>query len=323
MDIKHYVTKFLRFCEYLGLDPKTIERHRFNLKGFVPWLRGREITKDTLREFILYTKNRKPRTNNGLAQETGLSIHSINSYISTLKRFVYYLWTEEGVLGEDLTGAIRSLRPNTFMPILLTPMEIYSIIHCPRKWTKYHSWIDRRKYDFFFELLACMGLRKFEALGLKVTDFDFEENVLRITHAKGNKSRLVPVPEAFGSRLRTWFDDTQAKPTDWVFQSRNGTKIGYSTLKDELKKRANLLGIKKRVYMHLFRHCFITELIKVDVAALKVARIVGHSSLNTTMRYTHLVIDDLKEPIEKHPLNFFEKPKVEEKPTLLPKQVLN
>ncbi len=303
MTMKQYITRFLRFCEYRGLDSKTITRHRFNLNDFVDWLGRKQITKETLREFILYSKNRKARTNNGLSQEVGLSIYSVNSFITSLKRFVYYLWSEEKVLQEDLSQSITSLPPKPFMPVLLTPMEIYAIINCPRKWDEHHSWIDRRKYDFFFELLACLGLRKFEALGLKVSDFDFEENILRITHGKGNKSRLVPVPEALGSRLRIWVEERGVKPTDWVFQSRNGTRIGYSTLRDELKKRAKLLGIKKRVHMHLFRHCFITELIKAESPVLKVARIVGHASLNTTMRYTHLVVDDLKDTIEAHPLN--------------------
>ena len=303
MTMKQYITRFLRFCEYRGLDSKTIARHRFNLNNFVDWLGRKQISKETLREFILYSKNRKPRTNNGLSQESGLSINSVNSFISSLKRFVYYLWDEEKFLPEDLSPSITSLPPKPFMPVLLTPMEIYAIINCPRKWSKYHTWIDRRKYDFFFELLACLGLRKFEALGLKIGDFNFDESILRITHAKGNKSRLVPIPEALGSRLKAWFEDIQAKPTNWVFQSRNGTQIGYSTLKDELTKRANLLGIKKRVYMHLFRHCFITELIKAESPALKVARIVGHANINTTMRYTHLVVDDLKSTIETHPLN--------------------
>jgi site-specific recombinase XerD len=317
MAMKQYITRFLRFCEYRGLDQKTISRHRFNLDNFTDWLGRKQITKETLREFILYSKNRKARTNNGLSQQDGLSIHSVNSFVTSLKRFVYYLWSEEKFLQEDLSQSITSLPPKPFMPTLLTPMEIYSLINCPRKWGKYHSWIDRRKYDFFFELLACMGLRKFEALGLKVADFDFDENVLRITYAKGNKSRLVPIPKALGSRLKAWFEDRGAKPTDWAFRSRNGTKIGYSTFKDELTKRARLLNIKKRVYMHLFRHCFITELIKAESPALKVARIVGHSSLNTTMRYTHLVVDDLKETIEAHPLN-----KRKEKSEIIPSYFL-
>jgi integrase/recombinase XerD len=303
MTIKQYINRFLRFCEYRGLNPKTISRHRFNLTDFATWLGRKQIAKETLREFILYSKNRKARTNNDLSQETGLSTYSVNSFVSSLKRFVYYLWAEEHFLAEDLSLSITSLPSKPFMPVLLTPVEIYAIINCRRKWGIYHSWVDRRKYDFFFEILACMGLRKFEALGLKIGDFDFEEGILRIVYAKGNKSRLVPIPEALGRRLKAWFEDRQANPTDWVFQSRKGTPVGYSTFVGELKKRANLLGIKKRVHMHLFRHCFITELIKAEAPALKVARIVGHSSLNSTMRYTHLVVEDLKGTIEQHPLN--------------------
>ena len=55
--------------------------------------------------------------------------------------------------------------------------------------------------------------------------------------------------------------------------------------------------------MHLLRHSFITEMIKADAPAMKVARIVGHTDLQTTLRYTHLVVDDLKDTIEQHPLN--------------------
>src|SRR4030042_230714 len=240
MTIKQYINRFLRFCEYRGLNPKSISRHRFNLTNFASWLGRKQITKETLREFILYSKNRKAKTNNGLSAENGLSTYSVNSFITTLKRFVYYLWAEENFLAEDLSLSITSLPTKPFMPILLTPVEIYALIHCPRSWSKYHTWLDRRKYDLFFELLACMGLRKFEALGLKVGDFDFNENILRIIYAKGNKSRLVPIPKALGNRLEAWFEDRQANSTDWVFKSRNNTPMGYSTFVGELKKRANL-----------------------------------------------------------------------------------
>ncbi|MCH7516310.1 MAG: phage integrase N-terminal SAM-like domain-containing protein, partial [Bacteroidetes bacterium] len=118
--MKQYITRFLRFCEYRGLDPKTIARHRFNLNNFVDWLGRKQISKETLREFILYSKNRKARTNNGLSQESGLSINSVNSFISSLKRFVYYLWDEEKFLQEDLSQSITSLPPKPFMPVLLT-----------------------------------------------------------------------------------------------------------------------------------------------------------------------------------------------------------
>lgn len=194
MIINQYVNRFLNFCEYQGLNRKTIIRHEFNLKGFVKWNGDKPITKESLREFIVYQKNRKPRTKNGLSSREGLAIYSINSYIATLKKFVYYLWSEAGYLPEDLTGAIKSFKQKTFMPVLLTPYEIYSLINCPRQWDEHHSWVDRRKYDIFFELLACLGLRKFEALGLKVEDFNFKEGILRIAYGKGGKGRIIPIP---------------------------------------------------------------------------------------------------------------------------------
>jgi integrase len=193
--------------------------------------------------------------------------------------------------------------------------EIRAIINCPRKLDKYHSWVDKKPYNFFFELLACTGLRKFEAMGLKVQDLDFVERIIRVNTAKGNKARLVPLPRDLGRRLYFWFQERRAKPDEYIFQStiKKGRMVGYHTLVDELKKRARILGINKRVHLHLLRHSFITELIKADAPAMKVARIVGHSSLNTTMRYTHLVVEDLKDTIETHPLN-----KIKEEPQVTP-----
>jgi site-specific recombinase XerD len=225
--------------------------------------------------------------------------------ISSLKLFTRFLWDEEEVLDENLSGYIKSLPIEPFFPNLLTISELKAIICCPRKWGKHHPWIDRRRYDFFFETLACTGLRKLEALNLKVEDMDFAERVVQIKNTKGNKSRLVPLPKDLGKRLYLWFQEREAKPTDYVFEShvKRSKRIGYHTLVDELKKRARILGINKRVYMHLLRHSFITEMIRADASAMKVARIVGHADLKTTLRYTHLVVDDLKDTIEQHPMN--------------------
>jgi len=304
MEIEKLAGEFLRFCKFRGLSPKTINRHSYNLKCFVSWIGSREIAKEVLREFIIYSQERKPRTNNGVSKQT-LSPYSINSLVSTLKLFTRFLWLEKGILKDDLSPVIKSLPAKPFFPNLLTIEEIRAIISCPRSYDKHHSWVKRKPYDFFFELLACTGLRKFEAMGLRVQDIDFVERIIRVNIAKGNKARLVPLPRDLGRRLYLWFQERKAKPTEYVFQSsiKKGRMVGYHTLVDELKRRAKMLGINKRVHIHLLRHSFITELIKADAPAMKVARIVGHSDLQTTLRYTHLVVDDLKETIEAHPLN--------------------
>ncbi|OGY24265.1 MAG: hypothetical protein A2172_00135 [Candidatus Woykebacteria bacterium RBG_13_40_15] len=305
MEIAGLAEQFLDFLKYRGLSHKTIERHVANLKDFIPWLDNRKITKEVLREFIIHCRERKPRTTNGLSKEAGLSPYSINSLVSTLKLFTRFLWTEKGYLKEDLSGVIKSLPAKPFFPNLLTIAEVKALINCPRKSDKYHSWVDLTPYNFFFELLACTGLRKFEAMGLKVQDIDFVEAVIRVNIAKGNKARLVPLPRDLGGRFYLWFQERKARPNEYIFQSvvKKGRMVGYHTLVDEIKRRARLLGINKRVHLHLLRHSFITELIKADAPAMKVARIVGHSSLQTTLRYTHLVVDDLKDTIEAHPLN--------------------
>jgi site-specific recombinase XerD len=113
------------------------------------------------------------------------------------------------------------------------------------------------------------------------------------------------LPTDLGFRLNDWLRRRKAKPEDPLFKSffKDSKRIAAHSFIGELKTRAKVLGITKRVHLHLLRHCFITELIKAEAPALKVARIVGHASLNTTLKYTHLVVDDLKGTIETHPLN--------------------
>ena len=79
--------------------------------------------------------------------------------------------------------------------------------------------------------------------------------------------------------------------------------MGYRSLVDELKKRARILGITKRVHPHLFRHCFVTTALRADVSLVKLMKAVGHSSIQTTLRYTHLVVEDIVDVFEEHPLN--------------------
>jgi len=303
--IDQLLVKFFDFYRLRGMSDKTIERIWFNIRYFPKFIDGKEINKNTVREYILYLRCQKSKSTNGLGNGKELTTASVNSIISSMKQFVRWLWLEEGFLEDDLSGCIKALKRDAFFPTLLTIDEIRAIIHCPLKRDKWHQFLAREYFDFFFELIACTGLRRGEAIGLNVEDLDFEEMVLHVRRAKFDKPRLVPIPQNLGFSLQEWLERRKAKPEEPLFSSflRNHERIKAATVIDELNRRARFLGIKKRVHLHLFRHCFITELIKSDAPAMKVARIVGHSSINSTLRYTHLVVDDLKGVIETHPLN--------------------
>lgn len=308
--MERFLAKFGDFYRYRGLSEKTIQRNWYNLRRFPIFIDGKPINKDTARDYILFCKDQKSKSTNGLGKKKGLTTASVNSIISSTKQFLRWLWLEEGFLPDDISYCIKANRSDPFFPDLLTVDEIRAIINCPRNYDKCHMYLDRAYYDFFIELVACTGLRRSEAVAIDVGDVDFGDMVIRIRHAKFNKPRLVPLPTDLGLRLEEWLSIRKAKPEDPLFKSffKDSKRIAAHSFINELKTRAKILGIKKRVHLHLLRHCFITELIRAEAPALKVARIVGHSSLNTTLKYTHLVVDDLKGVMENHPLNVAKKP---------------
>lgn len=305
VQMERFLGKFADFYRYRGLSELTIERNWYNLRQFPEFIDGKPINKDTVRDYVVYCKNKKSKSTNGLGQKKGLKTWSVNSIISSTKVFLRWLWLEEGYLEDDISYCIKSMRAEPFFPDLLTIDEIRALINCPRATDKYHFYLDRRVYDFFFELVACTGMRRGEACYLNCGDLDFDEMVIKARKTKFSKPRLVPLPVNLGMRLQDWIYERDASPEEPLFKSfhKDGRRVEAHTFINELKRRAKILGIKKRVHLHLLRHCFITELIKAEAPALKVARIVGHASLNTTLKYTHLVVDDLKDVISVHPLN--------------------
>lgn len=289
MKNNYYKNLLEQYCKLKNLSPLTLQRHLLNLKAFAKRLGRKEITKQRLIDFIIYS------------QKKGWKPATTNSAISTLKVLCGLLY-DRGDTEVDLSIGIHSLKVEPFNPILLTIEEIYRIINCPRTWGKYHKWIDRRKYDFFFEILARCGLRRAEAQHLRVQDFNFEDGTFRII-GKGRKIRTVPIPDIMKTKLYLWFLERKARPEDWVFMGTRGSKVGIVTFRDELKKRVWLLGISKRVHFHLFRHTWITEAIKANLSTEKIMGIAGHSSFKSYSRYIHLTARDYKDTIEKHPLN--------------------
>lgn len=150
------------------------------------------------------------------------------------------------------------------------------------------------KYKCVIYLLALTGMRIQEVCDLKWADVIGSKIVIQ--NSKTNESRQVPIPNYLHNLLHK-LDHTN----EYVFGSYQG-KMKPQTINTELKLRAKTCKIKKRVYAHLFRHTLITQWVRDGHSIAKIARIVGHADLETTNHYTHLVIDDLVEVVESHPL---------------------
>jgi len=184
-------------------------------------------------------------------------------------------------------------------------------------------------YKLVAQVLYGCGFRLGEAIGLRVRDIDFRAGTIRAANAKGNKSRIVPLPlklapvlEAHLLQVRSLFErDLKAGfggafmpeglekklpgaardwPWQWVFPAVRLTPTGTdgvlmryhlheTGVQKEIKRAAERAGVEKRVSPHTFRHSFATELLRMGYDIRTVQDMLGHADVGTTMIYTHVM----------------------------------
>jgi len=147
-------------------------------------------------------------------------------------------------------------------------------------------------------LLAVMygcGLRVSEAVGLDVSDLDMQSAELRVL-GKGGKERIAPMAEGVLRLLGTYLETRLANPDMQVralFLNRRGGRLTTRSVQRMLKQRALATGADSSVTPHRLRHSFATHLLAGGVDLRAIQELLGHASLSTTERYTHLDIDKL------------------------------
>ncbi len=153
-------------------------------------------------------------------------------------------------------------------------------------------------------LLAVMygcGLRVSEAVGLDIYDVDLRAAEMRV-HGKGGKQRIAPMPEGVCQLLGEYLQLRAQQPdgtgqTEYVeqavFLNRRGGRLSARSVQRMLKKRALFTGVDSSVTPHRLRHSFATHLLAGGVDLRTIQELLGHASLSTTERYTHLDIDKL------------------------------
>jgi integrase/recombinase XerD len=142
------------------------------------------------------------------------------------------------------------------------------------------------KHKSIIALLYGCGLRISEVINLKITDIDSTNNIIRIIAGKGNKDRVVMLPIQLLELLRTYYKEY--RPNTYLFNGQFQTKYSERSINMFLKKYADLAGIKQRVHAHLLRHCFATHILEQGTDIRLIQKLLGHSSIKTTLIYTHV-----------------------------------
>ena len=153
------------------------------------------------------------------------------------------------------------------------------------------------------ELLYSSGLRVSELAGATLADISIGEAIIRV-RGKGNKERIVPVGSKALSALGEYLDiRAELKPvSDHIFLNSRGGGITTRSLARIIKKYGLVSGISKNVSPHVLRHSFATHLLAGGADLRAIQEMLGHASLSTTQRYTHLSVERIMEVYDKtHP----------------------
>jgi integrase/recombinase XerC len=163
-----------------------------------------------------------------------------------------------------------------------------------------------------FETLYSTGIRVSELAGLDVQDIDFHEHVIRVK-GKGGHERMVPIGKTALASIETYRKQiesidrgvpSQAEMVSGgpLFLNKFKTRLSVRSIARILEKATRECGIAIPVSPHAFRHTFATHMLDAGADLRVVQELLGHKSLSTTQKYTHVSIDRLMEAYDKaHP----------------------
>jgi len=243
---------------------------------------------------------------------------AVSTQKQALNALVFFYRQVLGQENFDIGAFARASRPRR-IPVVLSQAEVRRLLEAMPQGT----------WRLLAELLYGSGLRLMEAIRLRILDVDFDHRLLHIRQAKGNKDRVVPLPERLLAPLQervdavrllherdlaaghgeVWLPTALARkypnaPRELRWQylfpasrlapdPRSGRVFRHhvheSGLQKHVRRAAREAGIHKRVTCHTLRHSFATHLLASGTDIRTVQELLGHADVNTTMIYTHVL----------------------------------
>lgn len=231
----------------------------------------------------------------------GISTATQARILSGLKSFYNYMQLEHD-LAENPTALIETPRLSRNLPDVLSIEEIDTLISAIDL-----SSPEGTRNRAMLEVLYGCGLRVSELINLKLSNLFLEIEFIKV-EGKGSKERLVPIGGQASKQLYIYIKESRVhqgiKPghEDYVFISRRGTHLSRVMVFLIIQKLAAVVGLKKNISPHTFRHSFASHLVEGGADLRAVQDMLGHESITTTEIYTHIDKDYLQSVItEFHP----------------------
>ncbi len=327
-DAPRVLRDFLTYISTIqGKSAKTAHEYYFDLrlffrilkrnKGLVPYempineIPIKDIDVDFLKDITLsdtydyleYMAGERPTQQNSEATGYGLNNNSRARKVSAIRSFFKYLTDKKHLLEVNPISGLDAPKTHHGLPAYLTVEDSVSLLE------SVNGKFAERDYCILTLFLNC-GMRVSELVGLNLTDF--KEDTVKVL-GKGSKERTIYLNEACVSSIDAYLPtrlEPREKDKNALFISRNKNRINVQTVKWLVKKYMGRAGIDTKKYStHKLRHTAATLMYQngVDIRTLQI--FLGHKNVNTTMIYTHIANDSLREASERNPLSDIMPPK--------------
>jgi integrase/recombinase XerD len=235
--------------------------------------------------------------------ELGMIPSSQARILSGIKAFYKYMLMED-IIKDDPSELLESPKIQRKLPDTLSYDDINKMIAAIDL-----SRPDGARNKAILEVLYGCGLRVSELTELKLSNLYLDIEFIKVT-GKGSKERLVPIGGAAIKALKIWIEQVRVHiaikkgEEDMVFLNLRGSRLSRIYIFTLIKKLAEMIGLKKTISPHTFRHSFATHLVEGGADLRAVQEMLGHESITTTEIYTHLDREFLKGTIiQFHPRN--------------------
>lgn len=212
----------------------------------------------------------------------GLKTGSAARKLATLRTFFRYL-CREGMLDRNPARALLSPRLDKRVPTHLDERDVELLLDMPGDGD------GAVRGRAILEMLYATGIRCAELVGLDVSEVDLDARMIRVL-GKGRKERIVPFGTRAALAVRSYLPvRRQAAPrTDALFVNRRGGRLTDRSVRMLVAERVRALAMMRRISPHTLRHSFATHLLERGADLRAIQELLGHASLSTTQRYTHV-----------------------------------
>ncbi len=277
--MKKYIDMFLDYLEVeKNYSDKTIRSYEIDLIEFFEFLNKELslITEDDIISYLKFLNDKKSKRS------------TISRKISTFKSFYKFL-NKKKIIDNNPTEYILYPKKEKKIPNYIEYNELENILKISLEGK------NKLRDNLIIELLYATGIRVGELVNIKVSDIDFNSNLIRII-GKGNKERIVYFGEYAKTALEEYLNSNNyiKYNSNWLFPSRNNKPLNTRGVEFIIDKIMKNVSIKSKVSPHTLRHTFATHMLNSGCDIRVVQELLGHENLTTTEVYTHITNEELR-----------------------------